>query len=74
MATVQVLIGTAWVELTAPKTAADASKLAGQYGVEGGTFGFKTDAGEIVSKGAVPKSATLELVELAAESEAEDEG
>lgn len=64
MAKVQVLVGTQWIELSAPKTAAEAAKLAGQYGVEGGTFGFKTDAGEVISKGTVPKSERLELVEL----------
>lgn len=74
MEKVQVLIGTRWVEMSAPKTAADASKLAGQYGVEGGTFGFKLDTGEVVTRGSVPKTDRLELVELAAESEAEDEG
>lgn len=73
MAKVQVLVGTQWVEMSAPKTAADATRIAGQYGVEGGTFGFKTDRGECVSKGPVPKSERLELVEIVPDVEPESE-
>lgn len=73
MAKVLVLVGTQWVEMSAPKTAADASKIAGEYGIAGGTFGFKTDDGECVSKGPVPKSARLELVEIVDDLPADDE-
>lgn len=73
MATVQVLIGTRWVEMSAPKTVADAAKLAGEHGVAGGTFGFKAD-GRLVTSGKVPDCDRLEVVEITPEAVEPDDG
>lgn len=72
MATVQVLIGTRWVEMSAPKTAADATRLAKEHGVEGHTFAFKA-GGVLVTSGQVPDCDRLEVVEVVAPEAVEPE-